>query len=384
MPSHSLNRSTFIDERIFDRPVYALLGIPVDALSTVQTCDRLVDAVRTESPCFFTTPNLNFLVACQTDANFRDSVVDSDLVVADGQPLVRIAKLLDIPITERVAGSTVFERLRRRRYEDPLAVYFFGGPEGIAERASNRLSDEHVGMTGVGAHYPGFGSFDDMLAPTVLSSINAQKVDILVVALGAKKGQAWIQAARHHLDAKVITHLGAVVNFVAGTVKRAPAFLQNSGMEWAWRIYQEPGLFRRYFSDGKTYLSLLFKHVLPLRRYQRKLTRKYHGAGPNTINVRAAADLFCLEVIGFASNELLPNLRTNLKELLSRPPTEVQIDLSQCRYLDAAFLGQVLLLLKVQRSRNQPLLIKNPSPEVKKLFELHAVAYLLQGQALSR
>ena len=367
-----------MDRNIFDRPVYALHGIPVDAISTREACEKLLVSIRAKSPCFFTTPNLNFLVACQTDAEFQNSVIDSDLIVADAMPLVRIARLLGIPLPERVAGSTVFENLRRTLHSPRLSVFFFGGPAGIAEKANEVLNQEHLGMTGSGAIYPGFGNLNDMLAPTMLTSINECHPDMLVVALGAKRGQAWIQAAKSQLNATVITHLGAVVNFVAGSVARAPVWIQRIGMEWLWRIYQEPGLFTRYFSDGKAYIRILVKHILPLKRAQKNLARERQNYLPSECKLYVGINRLTLRLTGSATSEILPLLRANLKNVFDNPPMAVELDLKECTYFDAACLGQFMLLLKVQRNRGQPMLITNVNAKLQRLFELHAATYMLK------
>lgn len=367
-----------MDRNIFDRPVYALQGIPVDAISTQQACEQLLSSIRGNSPCFFTTPNLNFLVACQTDAEFRNSVIDSDLIVADGMPLVRIARLLGIPLPERVAGSTVFENLRRTMHSPRVRVFFFGGPEGVAKKATEVLNQERLGMTGSGAIFPGFGNLNDMLAPAVLAEINECHADMLVVALGAKRGQAWIQGAKNELNATVVTHLGAVVNFVAGSVARAPVWVQRFGMEWLWRIYQEPKLFERYFNDGKAYIRILARHILPLRKAQRNLDRKQAHDKPSECQLESGVDQLTMRLKGALTKETLPLLRDRLKEIFDRPPSAVELDLSDCTYLDAASLGQIMLLFKVQRSRHQTLRICNTSADLQHLFELHAAGYLLE------
>ena len=86
--------------------------------------------------------------------------------------------------------------------------------------------------------------------PALLDQINGSKADFLLVALGAQKGQAWLMANRHKLTVPIVSHLGATLNFLAGTVRRAPAGLQRLGLEWLWRIAQEPYLAARYLMDG--------------------------------------------------------------------------------------------------------------------------------------
>jgi N-acetylglucosaminyldiphosphoundecaprenol N-acetyl-beta-D-mannosaminyltransferase len=114
-----------------------------------------------------------------------------------------------------------------------------------------------------GYESPGFGSVEDMSSRNQVATISRSCADFVVVALGAKKGQSWITRNRGRLTAPVISHLGAVVNFVAGTVSRAPLCMQRSGLEWLWRIKEETGLWRRYFSDGMVFLELLLTRVLP-------------------------------------------------------------------------------------------------------------------------
>lgn len=107
----------------FGREVYCLLGLPFDAVDLAAAEKRIRAAASSGSPCLLTTPNLNFLVACLSDDAFRNSVINSDLSVADGMPLVWFARMLRIPIRERVAGSTLFDALRYGSGAK-LAVFF--------------------------------------------------------------------------------------------------------------------------------------------------------------------------------------------------------------------------------------------------------------------
>lgn len=240
-------------------------GLPFDEVTTADAVDRLCIAMHARQRLFFSTPNLNFLVMAQEDGAFRQSVLASDLSLADGMPVVWLGRLQGTPLPERVAGSTVFEQLRAGAGQGvlgrPIKVYFFGGPPGVAEKACSVLNAEHAAgrgqMLGVGAFCPGFGSVADMSAPATIAAINASGADLLVVALGAKKGQAWIMHNLEQLTIPVVSHLGAVVNFVAGTVERAPLAWQRWGFEWLWRIRQEPALFKRYWKDGWGLVGLL-------------------------------------------------------------------------------------------------------------------------------
>src|SRR4051812_14302154 len=118
----------------FSRDVYCLLGMPVDAVDLAGAEQRIRSAAERRSPCFLSTPNVNFLVTCQSDDAFRDTLLDSDLSVADGMPLVWLGRLVGIPLRERVAGSSLFEALRHGPGKR-LSVFFFGGDEAAGEAA---------------------------------------------------------------------------------------------------------------------------------------------------------------------------------------------------------------------------------------------------------
>jgi len=121
----------------FSRDVYCLLGVPLDSVDLAGAERRIRAAAAERSPCFLSTPNVNWLVASRSDPALRDSVIQSDLSVADGMPLVWLAGLAGIPIRERVAGAALFDTLRRASGQT-LSVYFFGGPDGVADHAHMR------------------------------------------------------------------------------------------------------------------------------------------------------------------------------------------------------------------------------------------------------
>ena len=180
-------------------------------------------------------------------------------------PIVWLARLLGVPIKERIAGSDIFEALKSAQSATHrLKVFLFGGAEGVAAAACSKLNAEPGGMTCVGSFYPGFCTVDEMSTDTIIDTINSSNADFLVAALGAKKGQAWLLQNHDRLQIPIRVHLGAAINFQAGTIKRAPERMRKWGLEWLWRIKEEPQLWRRYFNDGLVLLELVLTQVIPL------------------------------------------------------------------------------------------------------------------------
>ncbi len=202
----------------FDRDVWAIMGMPLDNV-TLEEAARLVErAVESRQRLSFVTPNVNWMVRALQDEQAMRQIVNADLSLADGAPVVWLARQLGMPLKERVAGSDLFDLLRKAdpTLSPPIRVFFFGGREGSAQAAHDKLVEEQGRLVSVGWHNPGFGDVDSMTREDIRAKINAAKPDFVIVSLGAAKGQAWIEQNQAKLEAPVIAHLGAVVDFVAG------------------------------------------------------------------------------------------------------------------------------------------------------------------------
>jgi N-acetylglucosaminyldiphosphoundecaprenol N-acetyl-beta-D-mannosaminyltransferase len=360
------------------REVYCIFGIPVDAIDMPAVLSRIEAAAAGAAPFVISTPNLNFLVNSQVDPEFRESLLLSDLCPADGMPIVWIAWLSGIPIKARVAGSDIFDALKAGHGSArPLRVFLFGGLEGVAAAAARALNVRPGGLQCVGSMFPGFGTLDEMSRDQVIDEINASHADFLVASLGARKGQVWLQRNRDRLRVPLMAHLGAVMNFQAGTIKRAPSIMREYGLEWLWRIKEEPHLWRRYWNDGCVLLRLMLTRVLPLvvatlwqrLRYERK-------SRDLVIRQAQSHDSVTLSLYGVATalqvNEAIPCFRAAAAE-----NKQIVIDLSETRAIDARFVGLLLMLRKQLKGRGAGLKFVGVSSRLRRMFRLNGVAFLL-------
>ena len=238
------------------RDAVALFGLPFDVGDTEGVAARLAEAAGAGERVWFSTANLDWLVMARREPAFRRTVLDSDLVTMDGAPVAALARAAGLPGASRVAGADLFDALWGRE-GGALRVFFLGGREGAAERATEALRAGGGGLVPVGFVNPGYGDVAAMSREDTICAVNDSGADLLVVSLGAAKGQAWIAANRERLRVPLVSHLGAVVDFAAGTVSRAPALVQRLGAEWAWRIGQDPQLWRRYRTDAGALPGLL-------------------------------------------------------------------------------------------------------------------------------
>lgn len=361
----------------FDRHIYCLAGLPFDALDMNKAISAVRNAKYHGISCFMSTPNMNFVANAVDDPEFLKSVIYSDLVVADGTPIIWMAKLLGVPIKQRVAGSSLFEMLKEEKRRT-MKVYFMGGLDGVAEAASKEMNNSEGGLQCVGYYNPGFGTVEEMSTDEIIGNINASEADFLVVALGAKKGQAWIMHNLDRIKVPLVSHLGAVINFEAKRVQRAPILLQNTGFEWLWRIKEEPELWRRYFKDGLFFLNMLATKVLPLKFWlKRHLKRLKNLKDKSGVDVENNDTTNVIKVNGAIFDEdITPDMRTQFRTL-GQDNKAVHIDLSNAEYVSAGFLGLMLMIKKQLDHKDVETKIVNCNATIAKIIDWTGLSYMV-------
>lgn len=303
---------------------YWLLGLPFDVTTLDEVRRMIFAAADHRQQLVFATPNVNFTAQAHRDPRFREDVLRTGLSLVDGMPVVWLGRLLGVPFSGRVAGSDLLESLMETPGPRRLRVFFFGGEQGASEEAMLAANRRGGGIEAVGAHYPGFASIEEMSDQAVIDAINHSNADLLVVALGAAKGHRWIEANRHRLTVPVISHLGAAINFIAGRLQRAPRFTHRLGLEWLWRIKEEPALLRRYARDGGFLLHRIVSFVIP--EYLRQ--RLGRGGAPR-LTPRA----------GGGGTSVTIERRFTSREVAALPADIVGIELRNVKRMDAAALG---------------------------------------------
>jgi N-acetylglucosaminyldiphosphoundecaprenol N-acetyl-beta-D-mannosaminyltransferase len=364
------------------RDVYCILGMPIDAVEMPAVVHKIEQAAAKSTPFLISTPNLNFLVNSQRDPEFRETLLRSDLCPTDGMPLVWIAQLMGIPIKRRIAGSDIFEALKKRRdSERPLKIFFFGSTDEVAAAASKKLNETSQSVNCVGWSCPGFGTVNQLSQNEFIEEINSANADFLVAALGAKKGQLWLQENRDRLRIPVRAHLGATVNFQAGTVKRAPSVMRRLGLEWLWRIMEEPHLWRRYWHDGRVLLQLLLTRVLPLAIQTRWQRLRYRRSGCDLVIKEAQShESVTLRFYGTATAAHVDQAAAHFRDA-GKTDKAIVVDLSEARAIDARFLGLLLMVHKQLKERAVDLRIVGVRSRLARAFRLNGAAFLLSHKA---
>jgi N-acetylglucosaminyldiphosphoundecaprenol N-acetyl-beta-D-mannosaminyltransferase len=217
-----------------------------------------------------------------------------------------------------------------------------------------------------------------MSTPELIDEINHARPDFVLVALGAKRGQTWIEHNLAALDAPLISHLGAVVNFVAGTVARAPGLMGRLGLEWLWRIKEEPALWRRYWRDGVALLGLFTGSVLPgALDAARRRAGKQHRAPVLRVTRDGAVTRLAL-----AGDWLEPDLAPLRRAFTAATaePGHIVLDLGDAGRLDSALIGLLMLLYGHQTKVRMGFSVAACSAPAARALRLARADYLLQPQ----
>lgn len=228
-----------------------LAGVPLDNVSMQQALDRIEGFIKSGGMHQVATANVDYLVNAADDLEYRRILCMCDLVLADGMPLVWASRLFGVPLRERVAGSDLVPRLARLSSEKGYRIFLLGASPDVAEAATRRMEVMNPGVQIVGRLSPPNRPIDEFENGPILEAIEQSSPDILLVAFGSPKQEKWIGRNRNSLKARVAIGIGGSLDFLAKSTQRAPDWMQRQGLEWLYRMWQEPRrLGPRYFRDA--------------------------------------------------------------------------------------------------------------------------------------
>lgn len=225
----------------------------------IQEIDRLI---QNKNHSYVVTPNMDHIVLIEKDELFKEIYDNANLVLTDGKPLLWIAKRHGTPIKEKVSGSDLFPRLCELAAMKGYNIFILGAAEGVASKAAENLKKKYDGLQISGTYSPPVGfENSDLIVEDIIDKINKSNADILAVALGSPKGEKFIYRIKESICPSLSISIGATIDFEAGVVKRAPKWMSRIGLEWLFRITQDPKrLFKRYWNDAISIVPIMRKY----------------------------------------------------------------------------------------------------------------------------
>ena len=293
--------------RKMSQPV-AVLGLPLANVTIDQAVERVEQMIAQEGTHQVATANLDFWLKSNSDPHLHRIIAGCDMVVADGMPLVWASKFLGAPLPERVTGVDMVPRLMELSVEKGYRIFLLGGGDGVAVAAKEMFERQYPGVQICGAFAPPVADLREMDHSEILDQVRAAKPHILLVGFGNPKQEKWIWMHRRQLGVPVSIGIGGSMDMLLGRVKRAPKWMQRTGLEWFMRMMQEPRrLAPRYFKD---FVGVMTR--FPLALAATLLQRHYNG--PTTTSRSNDANFLHLHIAGEITGELQPVLERAVEE----------------------------------------------------------------------
>jgi N-acetylglucosaminyldiphosphoundecaprenol N-acetyl-beta-D-mannosaminyltransferase len=235
------------------------LGSPMDSASMVETVAYIADRIEKKEFLQHVVVNVAKLINMQKDAELAESVKACDLINIDGMGVVLGARFMGHDIPERVAGVDLFHNLLDMSAEKDFPVFLLGAEEEVVAKTTTKVKELHKGIRVAGYHHGYF--WDDEEA--VVKQIKDSGARLLFVAITSPKKENFINKWQDQLGVDFVMGVGGTFDVVAGKVKRAPIWMQNYGLEWFYRVIQEPGrMWKRYAETNSKFALLLIKEKL--------------------------------------------------------------------------------------------------------------------------
>ena len=219
-----------------------LRGIPLDVLTRQEALFRIGQLLSEDGCSVVVTPNCEILYAAEKNEVLRQALQNADLAVPDGIGVVKAAKMAGTPLKERLAGIDICLDTIKLCAEKGLSVYLLGGKPGVAEKAAEELKAQIPGLVISGASD---GYFSEAEEAQIIQSINASGADFLAAGLGSPKQELFMVRNASKLAAKACMGVGGSLDVWSGNVKRAPESFTSSGLEWLYRLVQQPSRIKR-------------------------------------------------------------------------------------------------------------------------------------------
>lgn len=264
LPSNDrLNAENAVIEKV------SALGIGISAVNREKAADMLMSWLKNRACQTATFAAVHSIVDAQQEPLAKLAMQQSGICAPDGVPLVWLLKLSGKKNVSRVFGPDLMLDVSKRMAEEGYSAFYYGGTQEAVTDLALQMERRFPGIRTAGTYSPPFRELTDTEETEVVDMINGAQADIVWVGLGSPKQERWINRFRDRLDAPVIAAVGAAFDYNTNRLKRAPRWMQICGLEWLFRLLQEPRrLWRRYLRNNPLFIFLLFCEKTGLRNFR--------------------------------------------------------------------------------------------------------------------
>lgn len=238
------------------------LNTTVHAITMAESLAAIEKMIESGKPHQQIVVNAAKIVQMQTNLELREAVNSSDLINADGQAVVWAANFLGKKLPERVAGIDLFDNLIGLCAEKEFKPYFFGAKEEVLQKLIDHYKKKHPSLV-IAGHKNGYFEKTESVEESIAKEIANSKADMLFIAFGTPHKEMFLQKWQSIMQVPFAMGVGGSFDVVAGITKRAPKWMQDLGLEWFYRILQEPRrMWKRYAKTNPLFIYYVFKEKL--------------------------------------------------------------------------------------------------------------------------
>ncbi|MEI8339950.1 MAG: WecB/TagA/CpsF family glycosyltransferase [Verrucomicrobiota bacterium] len=351
------------DVKLPDPRIVILLGIPFHDVTMSETLSYIDAMVARRKPGYLATANLDFAAQASRDVELQRILFDASLVLCDGTPLVWASRWLQAPLRERVAGSDMMPHLFKHSEKTGHRIFFLGSSDEVLAEAVLKCREQYPKLTLCGTYSPPYAKLLELDRDEIARHIREAEPDILLVAFGCPKQEKWIYMNYKDLGVPVSVGIGASLDFIAGKFRRAPVWMRVCGLEWVFRMMQEPRrLVNRYFID-----LMFFAYTL---RRQRKLLRRGGIGTPVSKPAEVPASrttVHCCWSGRVDAAAVDSGVIRAVAPEAGRP--NVVIDCAEVTFIDSTGLGLFIKNFRTCKEAGGVFIVLNPSDSVAKMLE---------------
>ena len=342
----------------YDPSVQVILGIPFNNVSFAEAVEWVHRRVISRTPGYIATANLDFVKLAWEDPELQRILLEADLVVADGFPIVWLSSLLGPALKERVTGSDLVPMMAAMAAEKGHSLYLLGGAPGVGEKAENSLRKRFPEIRIAGCYSPPLADVISMNHSGILERLETANPDILLVAFGAPKQEKFANIHVRNWSVPVSIGVGGTLDFLAGTQTRAPRFVQKISLEWLWRWLTAPRRLTKRYVDDFVFLLTSCWRLLTLR------VRSDHASEVDPHDTMGEVDspeIFWTRY-PFQSKESLEHL------FITAQTQSIALDIRGISWFSSTELGGLLQLAKTCRRHDRRLILYHAGTRVKRLL----------------
>lgn len=346
-----------------------ILGVPFHNLTFEEAVQWSVDRMKSGQPALIATANTDFLQQARKDPELQRILFESDLIIADGMPIVALSRFFGPKLKERVTGSDITPMLAEACSRNNLSIFALGGADGVAEKAAEKLKAVNPELKVAGTYSPPYAELIEMDNTEIIEKVTKVQPDLLLIAFGAPKQEKWAKMNLDKLKVPLLIGVGGTLDFLAGTQSRAPKWVQRLWLEWFWRMCSDPKRLLKRYANNIGFMTSILLHTIRIRVFT-------PASRPSIIAIPEDPKISQLQLTRLETADE-QHAWLDILDNLSRK-NALLLDLRHTHWLNSLEIGALLSAARICKKREKALRLINVPRKISAQLALYRLDIYLK------